>query len=103
MTLRRLSALWNEFFFEEHDPLTLDIFRIMFGLIACANLLILRPDWLTWFGSHGVVSLETVKSHRSDFNFGLFELCRTDDQLQAIFWVLLLAEICLTIGLLSKV
>jgi hypothetical protein len=44
--LRYLSRAWNEFFFAEQSPTPIALFRILYGLLVIATLLLLRPDWL---------------------------------------------------------
>jgi hypothetical protein len=50
MSVRRLVQAWNEFFFAPQSPTPVCLFRILFGLVFIADLILLRPDWMTWFG-----------------------------------------------------
>jgi hypothetical protein len=44
MTLKAISTTWNEFFFAEQSPEPVALFRILYGLLVTATLLLLQPD-----------------------------------------------------------
>ena len=50
MRLRSLFEAWNTFFFAPQSPIPIAVFRIVYGSLVIANLLLLRPDWLSWYG-----------------------------------------------------
>ena len=61
MRLRSLFDAWNEFFFAPQSPIPIALFRVIFGLLVIADILLLRPDWLAWYGPHAWVSLSTMQ------------------------------------------
>jgi hypothetical protein len=103
MTLRGLARGWNEFFFKPELPTTVAVYRVFYGLLMIVNLLILRPDWLTWYGPRGFTSLETMHKVVSGPRINFFELLpRTDFAVNAFFWAFLLFAVLLTIGFMSR-
>jgi hypothetical protein len=44
MMLRSLLRSWNTFFFEKQSPTPIALFRIAYGVLVIATLLLLRPD-----------------------------------------------------------
>ena len=53
MSLRSLSRAWDEFFFAPRSPTPLCLFRVLFGLLALADFILLRPPfksytWALW-------------------------------------------------------
>jgi hypothetical protein len=102
--MQRFFAAWNNFFFAERSPLPLSLFRIVYGIVVIATLLLLRPDWLAWYGVHGWVSLDAVHELERGARFSLFNLLPQDDRwIEALFWVLLASAAMLTVGFLTRV
>jgi Vitamin K-dependent gamma-carboxylase len=104
MRLRSLFRAWHEFFFAEQSPLPIAVFRILYGLLVIATLVLLRPDWLAWFGVHGWVSPATAASLEPGVRLNLFAILpRNDAWIEALFWVFLASAIMLTAGFLTRV
>ena len=103
MSLRRLYQSWNEFFFTPQSPLPVCVFRILYGLIALANLIMLRPEWLKWYGPHAMMSIDTMHKLGRGPNMSVFELIpQTDLAVNIFFWVFLVCTVFLTIGYLTR-
>jgi hypothetical protein len=103
MTFRRLFAAWNEFFFKPASPLPVCLFRIFYGVIVLANLVLLKPEWLMWYGSHAVTSLATTHKFYRGMVMSLFEVMPQTDRAAIIFfWVFVVCAICLTVGFMSR-
>ena len=103
MTLRSIVQSWNEFFFKPQSPTPIALFRILYGLLTIANLLMLRPEWLKWYGPHAFMSLATMHKAASGPHFNFFEsLPQTDFAINAFFWFFLLVAICLTVGFMTR-
>jgi len=104
MTLESLRDAWNSFFFAEQSPAPIASFRIVYGVLVIANLLLLRPDWLAWYGNHAWVSLQTMQSIETGRRLNLFTVIpQTDGWINALFWMFLASAILLTIGFLTRV
>jgi hypothetical protein len=103
----RLSSLvngWNAFFFEPQSPVPIALFRILYGLLVIATLALLRPDWLTWFGTHAWISLATMRQVEPGTRINLFAVIPAGDGwIGALFWVFLLSAAMLTVGCLTRV
>jgi uncharacterized membrane protein YphA (DoxX/SURF4 family) len=103
MSLRRLFQAWNEFFFKPQSPTPVCLFRIFYGVIAIANLVILRPEWLMWYGPHAFARLDTIQHLNRALNMSLFEILpHTDLATTIFFWVFLVCAIFLTIGFMTR-
>jgi hypothetical protein len=103
VTFQSLRSAWNSFFFKEQSPTQLALYRIAYGVLTVANLLLLRPDWLAWYGNHAWVSLQTMQSIEPGPRLDLFTVIpQTDGWINALFWVFLVSAILLTAGFLTR-
>jgi len=102
MSVRNAIRAWNEFFFAPQSPTPICLYRILFGLLTIANLILLRPDWLTWFGTHGLLTLDGVRHFEPGTRINLFVFFGSDFAVNAFFWFALIAAVCLTIGFLTR-
>jgi hypothetical protein len=103
MSLRAIAKAWNEFFFAPQSPLPVALYRILYGLLVIADLILLYPDWLTWFGPNGFMRLPTSHVVAPGTRLNLFSVMpATDGWALALFWVMLIFAIFLTIGLFSR-
>lgn len=104
LTLRSLPEAWNRFFFAKQSPLPIALFRIVYALLVIANLVLLRPDWLAWYGPHSWISLQTMQTVEPGTRINLFTIIpQTDGWINAFFWVFLASAILLTVGLFTRV
>lgn len=68
-----------------------------------ATLLLLRPDWLTWYGVHGWLGLPTALKLEPGNRLNLFSvLPQSNAWIEALFWVALGSTILLTLGLFTR-
>jgi hypothetical protein len=94
---------WTEFFFKPQRSTPVALYRILYGLLNIANLVLLRPDWFTWYGSHAYMSVETMNRLSPGARLNLFVLFpQTDFAANAFFWVFLACAISLTVGFMSR-
>jgi hypothetical protein len=98
-----LPEAWNRFFFAKQSPLPIALFRIAYGLLVIATLLLLRPDWLAWYGNHAWISLQTMQAVEPGRRLNLFTVIpQSDGWIDGLFWVFLGSAILLTAGLLTR-
>lgn len=57
MKFREVLKGWNEYWFGYGSPSSLGVFRILFGFLATANLLMLMAQFADWFTEQGYVPL----------------------------------------------
>ena len=103
MKLKSVLDAWNAFFFTPQSPVPIALFRILYGLMVMATLVLLRPDWLTWFGPHAWVSLSTMSQVERGARLNLFAVIpETDGWINSLFWFFLASAALLTIGFLTR-
>jgi Vitamin K-dependent gamma-carboxylase len=103
MRLSSIVKAWNTFFFEPQSPVPIALFRIIYGGLVIATLVLLRPDWLTWYGTHAWVSLSTMHQIEPGSRLNVFAVIpQSDDWIEALFWVFLGSAVLLTIGFLTR-
>jgi hypothetical protein len=104
MSLRVLLEAWNDFFFAPRSPVPVALFRILYGLCVIATLLLLHPDWLTWYGTHSWVTLQTMSKAAPGARLDLFALMpQSDLWVEAFFWIFLGFAVLLMLGLFTRV
>jgi Vitamin K-dependent gamma-carboxylase len=102
--MKKLYKSLGGFCFKPASPYPLCVFRILFGLCVTASLLLLRSDWLAWFGVKGWVSMATIGEAETGFRLNLFEVMPQNDHwIAGFFWVLLAASLTLTLGLGARI
>lgn len=103
MRVRSLREMWDRFFFTPESPIPIALFRIVYSMLVIATLILLRPDWLAWYGPHAWVSLSTMHKLESGTRLNLFAVIpQTDAWIEAFFWVFLGSGILLTVGFLTR-
>ena len=104
MSLRAVLNAWNNFFFAPQSPVAVCLFRILYGIVVIANLLLLRPDWLNWYGTHGWVTLATMSHVEPGVRLNLFKVMpQSDSWIDAFFWVFLSFTVLLALGLMTRI
>ena len=103
MIFKKLHTAWNDFFFTPQSPVPIALFRILFGICVTATLILLRSDWLEWYGVHGWVTLSTMRAVEPGMRLNLFTVMPQDDRwIAGFFWVFLSFAVLLTIGLWTR-
>jgi hypothetical protein len=103
VTLKFLTESWNRFFFSVESPLPVCLFRIFYGLMVLTTIMLLRPDWLNWYGKHAWIGLPTVQRMEPGTRLNLFTvLPQNDAWIQALFWVFAVSAVFLTLGFLTR-
>jgi hypothetical protein len=103
LRLKSLVEGWNAFFFEPQSPTPIALFRILYGALVAATLVLLRPDWLAWYGVHAWVSLATAQHIEPGARLNLFAMIpQSDVWIDVLFWIFLASAILLTIGFLTR-
>lgn len=99
MSVRSIAEAWNQFFFEPIAPTSIALYRILFGLLVIIDLILLWPDWLTWYGEHAFLSMETLRQVAAGTRLNLLASLPQDDWwILAFYWVFMLFAISLTVG-----
>ena len=104
MNLKTLLAGWNRFFFEPVSPVPLGLFRIAFGLLLLAQGLVLAPDYLVWYGDHGVLSRAVAPRIPGGLGYTLMQHLPPGDAGPIAFFAAYMASaLLLTLGLFTRV
>ncbi|HXW18016.1 MAG TPA: HTTM domain-containing protein [Candidatus Acidoferrales bacterium] len=103
MKLKSLVEAWNTFFFAEQSPTPIALFRILYGLMVLATLILLRPDWFAWYGAHAWMSVSTMHALEPGHRLNLLSvLPQKDAWIGVFFWVFLGSVLCLLLGFLTR-
>jgi hypothetical protein len=103
MTLKDLAATWDRFWFSPCSPASICIFRILIGFQVLLCALFWGPRLLTWFGEKGVESAQAVNLWYGSARFDLLTLFGSSDTVTIwLYFVLIAAAICLTLGLFTR-
>jgi hypothetical protein len=101
--MRAFSDGWNRFFFREESPLPLAVFRVAYGLAVIATLLLLKSDWLAWYGPHAWMSLDTMHELEPGPRLNVLAILPLNDAwISGFFWIFLASAGMLTAGFLSR-
>lgn len=101
--MRAICNAWNRFFFREDSPLPLAVFRIAYGFAVIVTLLLLKSDWLAWYGPHPWMSLATMHELEPGPRLNILAvLPHTNFWINLFFWVFLASAAMLTAGFLSR-
>src|SRR3954469_7882267 len=104
MSIRSVVKAWNEFFFTPQSPVPIAIFRVLYGMLLIADLVLLRPDWLAWYGEHSWTSLPTMLKLEPGLRLNLFTILPSDDRwVEALFWTFLVSAVFLMLGFLTRI
>lgn len=103
MKLADILAAWNHFWFELRSPLPTCIFRILYGLHVLFFCVLIYPDLMTWYLPNGMLSMQPYREWLGSERFSLlFWLPQTESSVYAVFALLAIAAITLTIGFCSR-
>lgn len=98
MRLSLLIHLWNTFFFRLVSPYPVAAYRILQGLMIIQVALSYGPDLYLWFGSPGIVSLQTMKADPIE-RMVVFTFFPESNEFVLALWVLyIVSAIFFTIG-----
>jgi hypothetical protein len=94
---------WRAFWFTPRSPIPIALYRIAFGLLVIADLVILKPEWLVWYGEKGFTTLATMRTLQPGLRLNVFLYLPHGDQwIVVFFWIFLLWAVLLTIGLFTR-
>jgi Vitamin K-dependent gamma-carboxylase len=100
---RGLITAWNWFWFERISTSTLAVFRIFFGFLVFAWTISLLPDVSAFYTKHGIWPRQQHFGGPFEGAWGLLGIFPSKGFLFALVVALLIASICLTIGLFPQV
>ncbi len=104
MMLQAARKVWDKFFFAPQSPTPIALFRVLYGVCVSVTLLLLRADWLDWYGVHAWVSRATMKTLEPGIRLDLFALLPQDNRwIVAFFCIFLGFAVLLTIGLWTRI
>jgi hypothetical protein len=103
MTFRRVMRAWDEFLFAPISPVPLAVYRILLGTLVIINVLFLLPNAEILFGDHGILPRADALQYTPRLRYSLlYFLPATPFWLYTFFTLLLVAALCLTVGLFTR-
>src|ERR1035438_2717504 len=101
--IRKVANAWNKFFFTPQRPTVLALYRIAFATIVLLDLLLLYPDWLTWFGEDGLLNMKSLPGAGRAAQFNIFVILpHNNTAIIALFWVIVAFAGFLLVGFMSR-
>jgi Vitamin K-dependent gamma-carboxylase len=94
--LERAVSGWERFWFKPQSTSTVAVWRIAFGLVATAWTAALGPNLFTFFSDSGIQDKQPYGA------WGLLAYWHSNAFLVGLYVVLLIACVCLTLGLFSR-
>ncbi|MBA3859879.1 MAG: hypothetical protein C0507_23465 [Cyanobacteria bacterium PR.3.49] len=105
MTFSAFWKAWRNFWFCPVTPESVSLFRILMGLLVLQILCIsIGQDFLSWYGVHALVRIDTVQQYFwiASPKFDLLLAFQNDQTLQIYFYSVIAAAVCMTIGLWTR-
>ena len=112
--MRQVRRDWNRFWFGPVSSVPLGLFRLVFGFWTLVYGLMFFPERFLWFSERGVLSAKQALDYNSTsgpatgrwlgggYQINLLTLPGADHFLTLLFIVYLLAALCLTLGLWTR-
>ncbi|MBS1955562.1 MAG: HTTM domain-containing protein [Cyanobacteria bacterium SZAS-4] len=98
-----IPKFWNQLWFDQVSPAPVCLFRILFGLLVLISNIIWAPELLNYFGPNGLVSVATIEQFEHGPRFSLLFLQPNSEPFViAIYAILLLSSLTVTIGLFTR-
>lgn len=90
---------WDRFFFEQVPASNAAVLRIAYGLVLTGWTVSLLPDAVAFFSDRGVLATHPQR----DWRWSLLDVFPSDAAVVTLTVVLLLAAVCLTLGVLPRI
>ncbi len=101
--IRAAAHAWNKFFFTPQRPTVLALYRIVFSAIVLLDLFLLYPDWLTWFGEDGLLTMNSVQGTSRGAQLGIFAVWPHNNRaIMALFWFIVVFAALMLVGWMSR-
>lgn len=96
------SSAWQRFWFRPVSAAGFGLMRVGFGIVGLLTMLLEWNDVDRYYGPDGIVTNEMV-SHvmRAEWRFSILDYA-TPDQVHALYLVLLVALLCVALGVLTR-
>jgi hypothetical protein len=99
--LTAITKKWRGFWFEPIGTETIAIYRILFGFLAVVDLVDISASFSVWYGRSGIMPVDILQKvfWQGQARFDLFLLSPDDWTSQAYLYSLIVAAVCLMLGL----
>lgn len=103
MKLATITKSLNEFFFKPQPVHSVALIRIVFGVVLLINWFMTWTHLETFWGTEGLVSLDSAVKYSHAYRFNFFELLPPDPRVPYLLSLVnLLAAIGVTFGLFTR-
>jgi len=84
-------------------PTSIGLFRIAYGLLLLAFGVLLKPDWLVWYGTRGVFPIYLSQAFSDPWRWNIFLwIPHNDAWVMAYYYVFMLFAFFVTIGFCTR-
>jgi hypothetical protein len=95
-----IFSLWDRFWFSPQSALPLALFRIVFGALVFISSILLGSDLFTWYGSHGIISVNTIEQWHTEIGLNFLYIAPNNDTWLVVFYAtLLISALFVSLGL----
>ena len=106
LTMNNFLKSWNEFWFSKFDPLSVSIFRILFGLLIVIMFLCNYLNWERFYDANGIFSLNDIGLNSKRFTnegwWSLFWWTEGRVPIKFYWWLGFVSSIAFTFGFLTR-
>jgi len=103
MRVMGIFKWWDRFLFEPVSPITISVFRILFGLLILGHCILYIPELENFFSDRGILTLRVAQDYSGMNRLNLFNILPPDFATAVVLMsVLLLAAVSLTVGFCSR-
>ena len=102
--IRAVTDAWNKFFFTPQRPTALALYRIVFATLVLLDLFLWYPDWLTWFGVDGLLTMNSLRGAGRAAQFNIFVIWpHNNTAIIVLFWIIVVFAVFMLVGFMSRI
>jgi len=99
-----VTHAWNKFFFTPQPPTVLALYRIVFATLVLLDLFLMYPDWLTWFGEDGLLTMSSLRGTGRAAQFNIFTVWpHNNTAIITLFWIFVVFAAFMLVGFMSRI
>jgi hypothetical protein len=103
MSFQEIKLIWDRIWFQPQSPASVCLYRILIGCIILLSSFLWLPDFYTWFGYDGIVSIQTMEQFHNSNRFSILMWLPPENIYPTVLYaVFFIAGLSFTIGFKSN-